>query len=64
MSDAIQGAYPDFNRVRFLSIAKDLEPFEMKARVKAISNELRRQLPSKYAEALRIRGAAFFETIS
>jgi 3-methyladenine DNA glycosylase AlkC len=54
MGVAIQGVYPAFDWKYFSKLMRELEPLEMKDRVRFIREELRRQLPREYPEALRI----------
>lgn len=51
---ALQKAYPRFPRKRFEAQLTQLEPLEMKPRVRFIRETLRALLPNDYAEALAI----------
>lgn len=54
MADAISKVYPRFNRAYFVGLFPELKGLEMKRRVWFLRDELRRQLPSDYARAIRI----------
>ncbi len=54
----IAAVYPKFDSQQFLALMPLLEGLEMKARVLTIRDELKRQLPEEYAEAVKILLAA------
>jgi len=54
MADAIHGVYPKFDRKKFIALAPELDPLELKPRVRLVRDRLQAQLPENYAEALRI----------
>ena len=51
---AISKVHPAFDQKKFSALRGELECLEMKARVRLIRDELRRQLPKSYPEALDI----------
>ncbi|MBC7691158.1 MAG: DNA alkylation repair protein [Methylotenera sp.] len=51
---AIAKVHPAFDQKKFSALRGELESLEMKARVRLIRDELRRQLPESYPEALDI----------
>jgi len=53
LATEISSVEPDFDQRAFLSIAPQLDPLELKARVKLISEELRRRLPKDEAKAIQ-----------
>jgi 3-methyladenine DNA glycosylase AlkC len=54
MSAAIAQVHPEFDRKRFEGLMKELEPLELKPRVRFLRDELRKQLPREYARALKV----------
>jgi 3-methyladenine DNA glycosylase AlkC len=54
MARAIVQVHPAFNQKRFLSIAAQLEPLELKARVRLVRDQLKLELPGDYPSALQI----------
>jgi 3-methyladenine DNA glycosylase AlkC len=54
ISDSVVTIYPEFGRESFVGLVLELDSLEMKQRVRVIRDELRRQLPDDYSEALYI----------
>lgn len=54
MAAAIYHAEPHFNKDEFIVIAPTLNTLELKARVRLIRDQLRKQLPQDYQKALKI----------
>jgi 3-methyladenine DNA glycosylase AlkC len=50
----IAGVYPPFDQKTFVSLAPALEPLELKGRIRAVREQLRRLLPQNYVSALKI----------
>ena len=53
-SDALIVVHPSFDRKRYMATLSRLEPLEMKARVRTLSDELHELLPKEYPKALSI----------
>ncbi len=54
MADSIETTYPSFNRKAFLSAAKELEPLELKQRVRLVREHLKAHLPESFPKAVKI----------
>jgi len=54
MGAALEKTAPSFNKKEFLAILPELKTLEMKPRVQMIRDEMHRQLPQTYPQALKI----------
>lgn len=54
MAASIKKVYPTFDEKLFVSINRELEKLELKARVRLVREQLKTQLPKRYSEALEI----------
>jgi 3-methyladenine DNA glycosylase AlkC len=54
MSTAIKKIYPEFDQRHFLSLIQELETLELKPRIQFLRQELQKQLPQNYHQALQI----------
>lgn len=54
MGSALSQAYPKFDKKHFVGLMPQLQPLEMKARVHLLRNEMHRQLPQDYPQALKV----------
>lgn len=50
----ISGVFPDFDQKKFVSIAPELDPLELKTRVLLVRDQLRALLPLDYLRAIKI----------